>query len=293
MNGDGSKQRYVSTFRMQIKPPRVSSAPGNGPGITDSRASDKQTGTGSLSFSPCKYLDPPVFIEPLEDCSVDEGSDITLRVTENGGHHSLPRMSYRVEDLLYLPYRVHKQGSLISEPCCPSWALVDEVAVLSWDMWLRKRFGLVFKLTHKRDRVCSKFYKGILERLLVKGGSTSPTSPGEDSPLSPEAEHALQSLERKMQGPPQFTQTLEDRPVAKGSSASHVTSGYPDPELVWLCGEEPIVESHPQLQMSEASALVLPKLAQRTPTFTPVEPPMTREHSVLTSLFKSRFIFSM
>ncbi|XP_018558000.1 myosin light chain kinase, smooth muscle isoform X1 [Lates calcarifer] len=77
MNGD-SKQRYVSTFRMQIKPPRAS-APGNGPGITDSRASDKRTGTGSLSFSPCKHLDPPVFIDPLEDCSVDEGSDITLR----------------------------------------------------------------------------------------------------------------------------------------------------------------------------------------------------------------------
>lgn len=40
-----------------------------------------------------------------------------------------------------------------------------------------------------------------------------------DSPLSPEAEHALQSLERKMQGPPQFTQSLEDQTVAQGSKA--------------------------------------------------------------------------
>lgn len=39
-----------------------------------------------------------------------------------------------------------------------------------------------------------------------------------DLALSPEAEHALQSLERKMQGPPQFTQSLEDQTVAQGSS---------------------------------------------------------------------------
>ncbi|KAG7243548.1 hypothetical protein INR49_011104 [Caranx melampygus] len=82
--------------------------------------------------------------------------------------------------------------------------------------------------------------------LLSRGDSTvSPTSSGGDSPLSPEAEHALQSLEQKMQGPPQFTQTLEDQTVAQGSSVSlscHLI-GYPDPEVVWLCGEEPIEES--------------------------------------------------
>nr|XP_033501640.1 myosin light chain kinase, smooth muscle isoform X1 [Epinephelus lanceolatus] len=82
--------------------------------------------------------------------------------------------------------------------------------------------------------------------LLSKSdSSSSPTSPGEDSPLSPEAEHALQSLERKMQGPPQFTQSLEDQTVAQGSSvrlSCHLT-GYPDPEVVWLCGKEPLVES--------------------------------------------------
>ncbi|XP_067471949.1 myosin light chain kinase, smooth muscle isoform X2 [Thunnus thynnus] len=82
--------------------------------------------------------------------------------------------------------------------------------------------------------------------LLSKGeSSVSPTSPGDASPLSPEAEHALESLERKMQEPPHFTQTLEDQTVAQGSSARlscHVT-GYPDPGVVWLCGEAPVEES--------------------------------------------------
>uniref|UniRef100_A0AAQ4QR63 Myosin, light chain kinase 5 n=1 Tax=Gasterosteus aculeatus aculeatus TaxID=481459 RepID=A0AAQ4QR63_GASAC len=75
--------------------------------------------------------------------------------------------------------------------------------------------------------------------------SGSPTSPRADSPLSPEAKHALQSLELKMQGPPHFTQSLADQTVGRGSRARlscHLT-GYPDPEVVWLCGDEPVEES--------------------------------------------------
>ncbi|KAM4717283.1 myosin light chain kinase, smooth muscle isoform 1-T3 [Anableps anableps] len=80
--------------------------------------------------------------------------------------------------------------------------------------------------------------------LLSKNeGTASLSSP--DLPLSPEAEDALQSLERKMQGPPQFTKRLEDQKVARGSCArlSCHLSGYPDPEVVWLCGDEPVEES--------------------------------------------------
>ncbi|XP_070779507.1 myosin light chain kinase, smooth muscle isoform X2 [Enoplosus armatus] len=84
MNGDDSKQRYVSTFRMHIKPPCASPAPGNGPETIDTRTSDKCTDTGSLNVSSRKRLDPPVFIEPLDDCSVDEGRDITLRGAVTG-----------------------------------------------------------------------------------------------------------------------------------------------------------------------------------------------------------------
>ncbi|XP_011602461.2 myosin light chain kinase, smooth muscle [Takifugu rubripes] len=88
--------------------------------------------------------------------------------------------------------------------------------------------------------------------LLSKSESSasSPITPGEESPFSPEAEHALQTLEHKMQGPPQFTQSLKDQTVTSGSSARlscHLT-GYPDPEVVWLRGKEPLVES-PSVQI--------------------------------------------
>ncbi|CAG5898019.1 unnamed protein product [Menidia menidia] len=94
--------------------------------------------------------------------------------------------------------------------------------------------------------------------------SSSPTTTGEAFPLSPEAEHALESLERKMQGPPSFTRSLEDQSVARGSCARltcHLT-GYPDPEVVWLCGEEPVEESSTvQIEYEEdgCCALVLSK----------------------------------
>ncbi|CAN9505491.1 unnamed protein product [Ophioblennius macclurei] len=87
--------------------------------------------------------------------------------------------------------------------------------------------------------------------LLSKTDScASLTSPKQDSPLSPEAEHALQSLDLKMQEPPVFVEGLEYQTVAPGSSVrmSCRLTGYPDPEVVWLCDNEPIEES-PTMQI--------------------------------------------
>nr|XP_015804148.2 myosin light chain kinase, smooth muscle isoform X2 [Nothobranchius furzeri] len=105
--------------------------------------------------------------------------------------------------------------------------------------------------------------------LLSKSDSAaSPTSPMQDLPLSPEAEDALQSLDQKMQGPPQFTQSLEDQTVDQGSCA-HLTChiiGYPDPEVLWLCGDEPLEES-PSLQIEYEDdgrcTLILPKVSPK------------------------------
>lgn len=46
MNGNGSQQRYVSTFKIQIKSPGASSAPGNGPKRVEPRTSGRCTDTG-------------------------------------------------------------------------------------------------------------------------------------------------------------------------------------------------------------------------------------------------------
>ncbi|XP_057717411.1 myosin light chain kinase, smooth muscle [Corythoichthys intestinalis] len=81
--------------------------------------------------------------------------------------------------------------------------------------------------------------------LLRKGDSTSPTSPAEECPLTPETEDALLSLERKMWGPPRFTKTLHDQMVLAGADA-HLEcclTGYPDPDVVWLRGQVPVEES--------------------------------------------------
>lgn len=74
--------------------------------------------------------------------------------------------------------------------------------------------------------------------------TTAPPSPG-DSPLSPEAESALQALELEMQGPPRFSLGLVDQEVPEGSRARLCCrlTGYPDPEVVWLRGVEPLLES--------------------------------------------------
>lgn len=50
MNSDGSKQRYVSTFKMRIKAPGPSPAPENGPGIVGTRTSVKCTDAGKSCF---------------------------------------------------------------------------------------------------------------------------------------------------------------------------------------------------------------------------------------------------
>ncbi|PWA17781.1 hypothetical protein CCH79_00008256, partial [Gambusia affinis] len=100
-------------------------------------------------------------------------------------------------------------------------------------------------LARQKWKKAGKAMLALKRMALLSKSESSPTLPSVDLPLSPEAEDALQSLELKMQGPPQFTKKLEDQKVARGSCARlscHLT-GYPDPEVVWLCGDEPVEES--------------------------------------------------
>uniref|UniRef100_A0A671QIF6 Myosin light chain kinase, smooth muscle-like n=1 Tax=Sinocyclocheilus anshuiensis TaxID=1608454 RepID=A0A671QIF6_9TELE len=76
------KTRYVSTFRIQLSSSQSKgdngqvSQPAHIPTITTDLVSSKHSHTSGL--------DPPLFTEPLEDCIVDEGNDITLKGTITG-----------------------------------------------------------------------------------------------------------------------------------------------------------------------------------------------------------------
>ncbi|KAG5280024.1 hypothetical protein AALO_G00084100 [Alosa alosa] len=74
--------------------------------------------------------------------------------------------------------------------------------------------------------------------LKPKEGSMSVSSPVEDSP------EVLEALERKLQSTPQFSQKPSDVSVAAGSTALFICkiTGYPDPEVQWLKGEEELEE---------------------------------------------------
>ncbi|KAL2101271.1 hypothetical protein ACEWY4_003032 [Coilia grayii] len=75
-----------------------------------------------------------------------------------------------------------------------------------------------------------------LKRMALKSkeSSGSSGSPVEDSP------EVLEALERKLQSAPQFSETLSDLTVKTGTTAvlTCKITGYPDPEVEWLKGEE-------------------------------------------------------
>uniref|UniRef100_A0A667X521 Myosin, light chain kinase 5 n=1 Tax=Myripristis murdjan TaxID=586833 RepID=A0A667X521_9TELE len=105
-----------------------------------------------------------------------------------------------------------------------------------------KRFLARQKWKRVRD---SPYLKCSLINLAVSSVLGNPhfhlLPPTPDSPLTPEAEHALQSLELKMQGPPQFSQSLEDQTVAQGSRAClscHLTGSHA-PHQIMSCDAFP------------------------------------------------------
>lgn len=85
------KTRYVSTFRIQLSSSQSKGAngevsqPAHIPTITTAVKKPGETSnTVSSRHSHTRDLDPPLFTEPLEDCIVDEGNDITLKGTITG-----------------------------------------------------------------------------------------------------------------------------------------------------------------------------------------------------------------
>ncbi|KAM9487815.1 myosin light chain kinase, smooth muscle-like isoform 2-T2 [Clarias gariepinus] len=75
--------------------------------------------------------------------------------------------------------------------------------------------------------------------------SQSPSSQVNDKSLAKEAEEAVLALETQLRSEPNFPQTLHDLTEPCGSTVhmACVVQGYPDPEVVWLLGNEPLKET--------------------------------------------------
>ncbi|KAI5097141.1 myosin light chain kinase, smooth muscle isoform X1 [Silurus meridionalis] len=74
----GEQKRYVSTLRIQL------SAPASG-GVSHHIISQRKTRDSPVN-SAKNDVDVPVFLEPLQDCVADKGSDITLKGIITGSH---------------------------------------------------------------------------------------------------------------------------------------------------------------------------------------------------------------
>ncbi|XP_066554580.1 myosin light chain kinase, smooth muscle isoform X2 [Amia ocellicauda] len=83
---------------------------------------------------------------------------------------------------------------------------------------------------------------------LLSNRLDSPISlinPADDSSLTPEEELALLTLDEKLRCKPQFPSPLSDVTQPQGSTAHLrcLVIGYPDPEVLWMHGTEPVEEA--------------------------------------------------
>ncbi|XP_026207189.1 myosin light chain kinase, smooth muscle-like isoform X2 [Anabas testudineus] len=98
-------------------------------------------------------------------------------------------------------------------------------------------------------RKWKKTGKAVLALKRMANLSNRPESPGmslEEPGWGPEAEEAIQSLEKQLQSEPRFQQALKDTTHPKGATAQLrcLVHGYPRPEVKWFQNGKPVSESH-------------------------------------------------
>ncbi|XP_076154283.1 myosin light chain kinase, smooth muscle-like [Alosa pseudoharengus] len=76
-------------------------------------------------------------------------------------------------------------------------------------------------------------------------GPDSLNSSVDELTLSPQADKAVQSLDKSLRSEPRFDSTLSDMTRLRGSTVHLVCNiqGYPDPEVLWLHNEDPVEET--------------------------------------------------
>lgn len=97
-------------------------------------------------------------------------------------------------------------------------------------------------------RKWKKTGKAVLALQRMSNLSNRPDSPrtSTDEPAwSPEAEQAIQGLEKQLWCEPRFLRTLRDTTLPEGATAQLTCTvhGFPEPEVEWLLNEEPLAPS--------------------------------------------------
>lgn len=267
MSGDGSKRRYVSTFRMQItmRAPCASSAPGKVPGTIDTGASDRCTDAGSVNLSPCKRVEPPVFVEPLEDCSVDEGRDIRLRGVLTGsqpikvswlhngevarfGRHSFDgrEVSFSVSECLPEDagaYTCLAENSAGKTSCCAAVFVKDFETICGTNSLTSKTPTSASKAIKENGRSA----QSPKDELRGLGGSicTSPTGSDKQSPVSSPREVIPKKRANSGKGPTlHFEKPPQHLEVKVGQTARLTCffSGSPPVASCWIRNKQQIVD---------------------------------------------------
>ncbi|XP_059412273.1 myosin light chain kinase, smooth muscle-like isoform X2 [Carassius carassius] len=293
------KKRYVSTFRIQLSSSQSKgsngqvSQPAHIPTITTVvKKLGETSNAGNSKHSHASGLDPPLFTEPLEDCIVDEGNDITLKGTITGSQPISVSWLHNGEPVLFGESSlVGGVVTLVVRECLPedagAYTCVAEnkagktsssaaVCVRDYETIIGIRNNIAnTSLSHPNSSHphTPEMLSGVLnssqsvpDNISVLKGPQSPQTPQTGSPRtsSPTLKREVHVKRKSSSGPApplQFVDPLDRLEVHVGETArlKCVFKGSPPVVSCWVYNKKDVVESsrfHIE-SCNESSSLVI------------------------------------
>ncbi|XP_076008098.1 myosin light chain kinase, smooth muscle-like [Genypterus blacodes] len=100
-------------------------------------------------------------------------------------------------------------------------------------------------LAKRKWKKTGKAVLALTRMALLSNRPNSPSGLTEEAGWSPEAEEAIQSLDKRLQSEPRFQQVLKDtaRPQGAKAQLTCLIHGYPEPQVEWLQDGRPLEDS--------------------------------------------------